>query len=163
MASLKLPKLRGDVLTIPNALSFYRLLAAPAIIWLALEEHRDLFVVLLCISLITDILDGLIARTFRMESKLGARLDSFADDLEAVVREARASAQVTHLHPEGEAGAIAVALVAAVAWKLRDSPPADAGRQLFETVIEHTPASDTRDGIEKLQQTLPNCEIAFNF
>lgn len=37
----------------------------------------------------------------------------FADDLERVPREAEASALVTHAHPEGVAGAVAVALAAA--------------------------------------------------
>jgi CDP-diacylglycerol--glycerol-3-phosphate 3-phosphatidyltransferase len=68
------------IVTIPNILSFYRLLAAPVIIGFALTQHRDLFVVFLCVSLVTDILDGLIARTFSMQSKIGSRLDSIADD-----------------------------------------------------------------------------------
>jgi CDP-diacylglycerol--glycerol-3-phosphate 3-phosphatidyltransferase len=34
---------------------------------------------LLCINLVTDILDGLIARTFKLETELGAKLDSYAD------------------------------------------------------------------------------------
>ena len=73
----------------------------------------------------------------------------FADDLETVVREARASAQVTHMHAEAHAGAIAVAVAAAAAWQLRDSLPDEAGRPFFETAIEHTPASDTLDGIRR--------------
>jgi ADP-ribosylglycohydrolase len=49
----------------------------------------------------------------------------FADDLEKVVAQARLSAEVTHAHEEGIAGAIAVAAGAAWAWQLRDksSPP----------------------------------------
>ena len=37
----------------------------------------------------------------------------FAGDPAAVIREARASAEVTHAHPDGQAGAVAVALAAA--------------------------------------------------
>ena len=37
----------------------------------------------------------------------------FADDLGEVVEQARASAEVTHAHPEGQAGAIATAVAAA--------------------------------------------------
>ncbi len=83
----------------------------------------------------------------------------FADDLEAVVREARASAQVTHMHPEGEAGAIAVAVAAAAAWQVRASPPAEAGRRLLEMVIEQTPASDTVDGIRNAIHLAPDAGV----
>jgi CDP-diacylglycerol--glycerol-3-phosphate 3-phosphatidyltransferase len=74
----------GDVdrwLTIPNALSAYRLVMAPVLIWLALSGHRTLFITFFCISLVSDVLDGLIARGFNMKSRIGPRLDSFADDL----------------------------------------------------------------------------------
>lgn len=72
---------RSEILTIPNALSFYRLLAAPVIVWFALNENRYLFITLLVISLLTDVLDGLIARLWHLQTKFGARLDSIADDL----------------------------------------------------------------------------------
>ena len=49
----------------------------------------------------------------------------FGDDLPRVVEEARLSAEVTHAHPEGIAGAIGVAAAAARAWQLRASAPPD--------------------------------------
>ena len=65
----------------------------------------------------------------------------FADDLAAVVREARSSAEVTHAHPEGQAGAIAVALAAAHASSgLR-------ARALLEAAAAGTPEGATRDGL----------------
>ncbi|HEX8439052.1 ADP-ribosylglycohydrolase family protein [Archangium sp.] len=71
----------------------------------------------------------------------------FADDLDRVVAEARASAEVTHFHSEGQAGAIAIAVAAAWAHRWREThPPA---RQLFEVVLEHTPPGATRRGLEK--------------
>jgi CDP-diacylglycerol--glycerol-3-phosphate 3-phosphatidyltransferase len=66
-------------INIPNMLSFYRLLAIPFIIWSLIQNDRTLFIVLICINLITDILDGLIARAFNMCTEFGARLDSLAD------------------------------------------------------------------------------------
>ena len=69
----------NKLLTIPNFLSLYRLLTFPVIAFLGFEEHQDLFALLLCINLLTDILDGFIARTFDMETAIGARLDSLAD------------------------------------------------------------------------------------
>jgi CDP-diacylglycerol--glycerol-3-phosphate 3-phosphatidyltransferase len=73
--------LRSDILTVPNALSFYRLAMAPVLIVLALTEERTLFIVLLCVSFATDVLDGFIARTWNLCTPLGARLDSIADEL----------------------------------------------------------------------------------
>src|SRR5262249_54105563 len=44
----------------------------------------------------------------------------FADDLDDVVEQARASSVVTHAHPEGVAGAISVAVAAAWAGRRRE-------------------------------------------
>jgi CDP-diacylglycerol--glycerol-3-phosphate 3-phosphatidyltransferase len=68
-------------MTVPNVLSFYRLAMAPVLIVLALTEERTLFIVLLCVSFATDVLDGFIARTWNLCTPLGARLDSIADEL----------------------------------------------------------------------------------
>lgn len=65
--------------TIPNVLSLYRILIFPFIAWLIADRQEFLFSVFITISLITDILDGFIARTFRMQTAVGARLDSWAD------------------------------------------------------------------------------------
>lgn len=65
--------------TIPNILSLYRILVFPFILWLILSGNEKLFTLFITISLITDLLDGLIARTFKMQTKIGALLDSWAD------------------------------------------------------------------------------------
>jgi cardiolipin synthase (CMP-forming) len=71
---------RGDRRwTVPNVLSAYRLLAVPAILWTIAAGHRDAFFVLVCVSLVSDILDGWIARRFHLETEFGARLDTVAD------------------------------------------------------------------------------------
>ena len=64
---------------IPNLLSIYRLLSFPALVYCLRQEQTHTFSLLFSISLITVILDGWIARTFHLESKLGAKLDSWAD------------------------------------------------------------------------------------
>ena len=64
---------------IPNILSGYRLLAIIPLVWLLVNKSAPLFALLLCISLVTDILDGFIARRFNVATELGARLDSIAD------------------------------------------------------------------------------------
>src|SRR5438045_2735124 len=66
-------------LNVPNVLSGYRIAILPVIIYSLIEGNKDLFITLICVNLITDILDGLIARTFKLETEFGARLDSLAD------------------------------------------------------------------------------------
>jgi len=70
----------------------------------------------------------------------------FADDLNRVVREAIVSAEVTHAHAEGKAGAIAVAVAAA--WARGIGP----SEELLQVVIEQTPISETRQGLEKARR-----------
>lgn len=65
--------------TIPNILSGYRIVAFPFILYLALTGKEQWFAYLLIFNLVTDILDGWIARTFDMQTEFGARLDSIAD------------------------------------------------------------------------------------
>jgi ADP-ribosylglycohydrolase len=72
----------------------------------------------------------------------------FFDDQERVVAEARKSAQVTHAHPDGQAGAIAVALACAYAtW-----PRAHHDVGLLDWVCRLTPSGPTRVGLERARQ-----------
>jgi ADP-ribosylglycohydrolase len=73
----------------------------------------------------------------------------FANDLDAVVEQARASAQVTHAHPEGQAGAVATAVAAAYACRSRGSDPARRRQELIPFVIERIPAGPVRKGLER--------------
>jgi CDP-diacylglycerol--glycerol-3-phosphate 3-phosphatidyltransferase len=70
---------------VPNFISGCRLLATPVLLVAALEHRPRLFAWLLLACLLSDIADGLIARTFRLESRLGAALDSAADVLVTVI------------------------------------------------------------------------------
>lgn len=65
--------------TIPNILSLYRIIIFPFILWLILSNNEKLFAVFITISLVTDILDGLIARVGNMQTAIGGKLDSWAD------------------------------------------------------------------------------------
>ncbi len=67
------------ILNVPNAISFYRLIMFPVILTLALLGYELLFVILFCINLISDMLDGLIARIFNQVTRFGAQLDYLAD------------------------------------------------------------------------------------
>jgi ADP-ribosylglycohydrolase len=67
----------------------------------------------------------------------------FADDLDRVVEAARASAQPTHAHPDGQAGAIAVAVAAALAAK------GTHGAELLDGVLTRTPEGLTKQRMAK--------------
>lgn len=64
---------------IPNALSLYRLLIFPLLLFWIWSGHEQLTAVFIAISLFTDWLDGIIARSFNMQTRIGAKLDSWAD------------------------------------------------------------------------------------
>lgn len=75
----------------------------------------------------------------------------FAEDgYEKVAEQAALSAEVTHRHPEGIAGGVAIAVAAAYAWQNRAKIGDAAVRQeLFAVVLAHSPgAGDVRMGIE---------------
>lgn len=70
------------VLTIPNTLSFARILGVPVFLWLLLVPEADLWALaLLVLAGITDWLDGAIARATGQTSRLGSLLDPLADRL----------------------------------------------------------------------------------
>ncbi len=71
--------MREPLLTIPNLLSIFRLVAAPFLLYLAWLGAAEAFLILLAISLASDALDGFLARRWSQESELGTRLDSWGD------------------------------------------------------------------------------------
>jgi ADP-ribosylglycohydrolase len=68
----------------------------------------------------------------------------FAGQPARAATEAQRSAVVTHAHPEGQAGAIAVAVAAAIAAK----PNHPKGRDFLQAVAEFVPPGETRERIE---------------
>jgi ADP-ribosylglycohydrolase len=78
----------------------------------------------------------------------------FAYDLNLVVEHATLSAIATHCHPEGIAGAVAVAVAAAVAWRSREAASPIDAKAFLEAVRTETPAGAVRDGIDRAL-TLP--------
>jgi ADP-ribosylglycohydrolase len=67
----------------------------------------------------------------------------FYDDLQRAAQEAQLSAVVTHAHPEGQAGAIAAAVAAAIAA----NNPHPQGREFLKSVAEFVPDSITKNRI----------------
>lgn len=71
----------------------------------------------------------------------------FADQPEAIAEQASRSASVTHAHPDGQVGAIAVALAAAHVWNTREEPIEQARATFFDAVLARCPDGLTRQGI----------------
>lgn len=72
----------------------------------------------------------------------------FAGEPDRIVAEARASAQVTHAHAEGQAGAIAVALAAG--WMAEHRPTdSQPRRDLIEHVLKYLPEGETWQLVRK--------------
>jgi cardiolipin synthase len=70
------------IVTIPNILSFLRLLGVPLFLWLIVVAEADGWaLVLLVVSSATDWLDGKIARATGQITRLGQLLDPLADRL----------------------------------------------------------------------------------
>lgn len=65
----------------PNYLTATRIALMPAVLVAALSGSRRWFVVLLIASLLTDALDGFLARRLKAETDFGRKLDSAADYL----------------------------------------------------------------------------------
>lgn len=74
-------ELPDRIWTIPNVISFLRLLGVPFFAWLILAGHDLAAIVFLAVASFSDLVDGRIARRFNQMSKLGEVLDPAADRL----------------------------------------------------------------------------------
>ena len=75
-------KYKHKIITIPNVLSFFRLLLIPVIVWLYIVKKDPIWTMaVLALSGITDIVDGIIARKCNMISDFGKAFDPVADKL----------------------------------------------------------------------------------
>lgn len=68
----------------------------------------------------------------------------FAGELAATVEHARRSAAPTHAHPDGAAGAVAIAVAASAVFAGERDP-----RALLELVVAHTPDGATRENVRR--------------
>ncbi|HZI30154.1 MAG TPA: CDP-alcohol phosphatidyltransferase family protein, partial [Gemmatimonadaceae bacterium] len=103
--------LSTSVRSIPTALTIFRLLSAPVLMVLAYMGRERYFLWLAIAALLSDVLDGALARRLGASSETGRLLDSWADLLIALVSFAGA----TLLWPDTmreEAGYFALVLAA---------------------------------------------------
>jgi cardiolipin synthase (CMP-forming) len=72
----------GKIVTVPNLVSFARLLGVPLFLWLYLGAHQDGWsVVVLVVGGFSDWVDGFLARRLGQVSRLGELMDPLADRL----------------------------------------------------------------------------------
>jgi len=67
--------------TVPNAISFIRLLAVPVFLWLLVIGQDGSALTILIVATTSDFIDGLIARQFDQVTRLGMYLDPMSDRL----------------------------------------------------------------------------------
>jgi CDP-diacylglycerol--glycerol-3-phosphate 3-phosphatidyltransferase len=76
---------RENFFTVPNLISSYRLFVFPLILYFIIAGNEKLFAIFLIINLLSDFLDGFLARRLKQETEIGAKLDGFADNLTYVL------------------------------------------------------------------------------
>ena len=76
----------------------------------------------------------------------------FYSDPEPAAYEAQQSAVITHAHPEGHAGSMAVAVAASIAA----SGPPPSGSDFLAEVLLHVPESVTKSKIERAMEISPD-------
>ena len=74
-------RVRNRNLTVPNAMSAFRIVLIPVFVYFALQDHIPGALTALLLSGLSDMLDGFVARKFNQITELGKILDPFADKL----------------------------------------------------------------------------------
>ncbi len=67
------------VLNLPNVISALRVAMFPLLMWMVYQRNPHAFLGILAFSLLTDVLDGYLARKLNQVTALGTQLDSWAD------------------------------------------------------------------------------------
>ncbi len=68
-------------MTLPNYLSLFRVFISPVIIYLILKEMNALAFILFAFAVLSDAIDGFLARKYHRVTELGIFLDPFADKI----------------------------------------------------------------------------------
>lgn len=83
----------------------------------------------------------------------------FADDPALVIEHAARSAKVTHSHPEGIAGAVAVAAATAQAWQFAHRGIRPSKAEFLEAVLPHVPEGVVREKIRHARNLAEGCSV----
>ena len=105
------------LMTLPNGLSFSRFVLAPIAAWALIEDRTALTVVAFVLAIVSDVLDGRVARARQQTTRVGTLIDHGADATFVTVM--LASAAELGLVP----GALPLLIVAAFLQYALDSGP----------------------------------------
>jgi cardiolipin synthase (CMP-forming) len=75
------PVVSDRIFTLANLISVIRLMAIPVFLYLVIQDQLLIAFVLLVAAVLTDFVDGMVARRMNQITKLGQFLDPFADRL----------------------------------------------------------------------------------
>ena len=70
-----------ELLLVPNLLTLFRLVFLPLPVMMIAQGHDNIALALLALAILTDVLDGTLARKLNQISELGKILDPLADKL----------------------------------------------------------------------------------
>ena len=74
-----MPSDKEKIINLPNAVSFIRILMAPVLFYLAVQQQPEWFLIALIFTVFTDVLDCFLARVLDQITEMGSRLDSWGD------------------------------------------------------------------------------------
>ena len=129
-----------QILTLPNQLTMLRLLILPFILIAMIYHRHELALALFLGAVITDVVDGKIARHFGQKTELGAYLDPLADKLllsSAFVAQSLIGTMpwwLTILVLTRDIAILGTVVVVLLATTIRDFPPSSFGR--LNTVVQ---------------------------
>ncbi len=127
-------------LSVPNQLTMFRLLMLPFILIAMIYRWHDIALGLFLLAVITDVIDGIIARRLDQQTLLGEYLDPIADKLllsSAFIVQAVIGAipwWLTILVLSRDLIIISTVLVVMLATEIRDFPPSAFGKA--NTVVQ---------------------------
>lgn len=75
------PAVHENIYTVPNILTFSRLIAAPVVGYLLVHNYYGAALSLFAYAGITDLVDGYIARRYNLQTVVGTIIDPAADKL----------------------------------------------------------------------------------
>ncbi|KAL4899655.1 CDP-alcohol phosphatidyltransferase-domain-containing protein [Aspergillus multicolor] len=81
LSRIPLPSTHENIYTIPNILTFSRLVAAPLVGYFLVHEQHAAALALFAYAGITDLVDGYIARRYNLQTVVGTIIDPMADKL----------------------------------------------------------------------------------
>lgn len=81
LSRIPLPTTHENIYTVPNILTFSRLIAAPLVGYFLVYDYHATALALFAYAGITDLVDGYIARRYNLQTVVGTIIDPMADKL----------------------------------------------------------------------------------